>query len=377
MRILHLCDQNWVGTASTFVKMHRRFGHESRLVTLARCAEGFDEDICLDLPFVKGTKIDMGLKRVVSSLHGGRSKWGAEGNMRVWRPRSPLEAALFRVRDRLWERRVWEVVERYGLMDFDIYHLESGIGFFRDCRILKELKRRGRKIVCYYLGTDLRDRGVIPEVDALSDLNLTCEFDHLALHPNIRFFYMPFETDRFEPKRGGGGERVRICHAPRNRRFKGSETIIRQVQELEKEHPVELVLIEGRPHEEALELKGTCDIAIDQVGDMGGVGYGVNSLESLSMRMATCTQMQPDLAAFMPDHPFVNVNEANVKEKLIELVEDPEYRERKGREGRAWVVKHHGAESVVRGLYELYREMGWMPPEETNGRGSPGPAQVG
>ncbi len=361
MKILHLCDQNWVGTASTFVRMHRRFGHESRMVTLARCREGYEEDICLHLPFVKGTPLDMSLKGLVTKIHGGREKWTTEKGLRVWGPRSALEARLFRLRDRLWERRIWEAVEHYDLLDYDIYHLESGIGFFRDCRILKDLKRRGKKLVCYYLGTDLRDRGVIPEVDSLSDLNLTCEFDHLALHPNIRFFYMPFETDRFEPKSGSGGERVRICHAPRNRRFKGSDIIIRKVRELEREFPVELVLIEGVSHREALAAKMSCDISIDQVGDMGGVGYGVNSLETLSMQIATCTQMRPDLEAFMPDHPFVNVNEENLREKLIELVENRDLREEKGREGRQWVVHHHDAASVVQNLYGLYREKGWMP----------------
>jgi len=360
MRILHLCDQNWVGTASTFVKMHRRFGHESRMVTLARCREGYDEDICLHLPFVKGSRLDMRLKDVVARIHGNRRKWTTEQDLRVWRPRSPVEATLFRLRDRLWERRIWEAVERHDLLNFDIYHLESGIGFFRDSRILRDLKCRGKKIVCYYLGTDLRDRGVIPEVDALSDLNLTCEFDHLGLHPDIRFFYMPFEKEPFRPKSGGGGDRVRICHAPRNRRFKGSDIIIRQVRELETDYPVELVLIEGMSHEDALATKMTCDIAIDQVGDMGGVGYGVNSLETLSMEMATCTQMRSDLEAFMPDHPFVNVNRENLKAKLVELVEKPELRESKGREGREWVVKHHDAASVVQDLYRLYGKMGWM-----------------
>ncbi|MCK4546029.1 MAG: glycosyltransferase [Candidatus Eisenbacteria sp.] len=361
MRILHLCDQNWVGTASTFVKMHRRFGHESRMVTLAQCAQGYDEDICLHLPFVKGTRLDMRMKDIVSWLHRGRPKWSTEEGLRVWKPRSPFENVLFRLRDRLWERPIYEAIERYDLLNYDIYHLESGIGFFRDCRILKELKRRGKKLVCYYLGTDLRERGLIPEVDALSDFNLTCEFDHLALHSSIQFFYMPFETERFQPKRQEGSERVRVCHAPRNRRFKGSDIIIRQVKELERDYPVELVLIEGRSHQEALETKMTCDIAIDQVGDMGGVGYGVNSLETLSMEIATCTEMREDLEAFMPDHPFINVNRETLKQKLIELVEDRGYRERKGKEGRGWVVKYHDAASVVSALYGLYRDRGWMP----------------
>ena len=87
MRILHLCDQNWVGTASTFVKMHRRFGHESRMVTLAECREGYEEDVCLHLPFVKGTRLDMKLKGLVTRLHRNEPKWMADGALRIWRPR--------------------------------------------------------------------------------------------------------------------------------------------------------------------------------------------------------------------------------------------------------------------------------------------------
>ena len=159
---------------------------------------------------------------------------------------------------------------------------------------------------------------------------------------------------------------MRVCHAPRNRAFKGSDRIIRLVRALEETHPVELVLIEGRTHEEALAIKRTCHVSIDQIGDMGGVGYGVNSLETLSMEIATCTEMNPEVEAFMFDHPFVNVNEATLQAKLIELVENPALREAKGREGRAWVVKHHDAASVVSSLYEIYRSKGWMPPEEAD-----------
>ena len=63
LRILHLCDQNWVGTASTFVKYHNKLGNYSRMVTLSRCRTGFDEDICLNLPMMKGSRLDMALKQ--------------------------------------------------------------------------------------------------------------------------------------------------------------------------------------------------------------------------------------------------------------------------------------------------------------------------
>ncbi len=53
MRILHVCDQNWVGMANAFVEAHRRHGHESRLVTLTECVngavwDGFGESVKLE-----------------------------------------------------------------------------------------------------------------------------------------------------------------------------------------------------------------------------------------------------------------------------------------------------------------------------------------
>lgn len=362
LKILHLCDQNWVGTASTFVKYHNRFGNYSRLVTLSRCASEFDEDICLDLPLVRGSAFDMMLKRIINMLHSRAPKSVDTERGRMWRPRSQFEGMLFTLRDTIWAPKIYRAVERHDLLNFDIYHLESGAGFFRDSRLIKKIKAMGRKIVCYYLGTDLRDRGVIPEIDELSDLNITTEFDHLSLRPGLRFSFLPFEVNEFEV-RPVENDRLRICHAPRNRALKGTERIIRVCREMERRHNVELVLIEGRPHAEAIAIKKTCDIAIDQVGDRGGTGYGVNSLETLSMGIPTLTSFTPDFEAFLDDHPFVVVNPDNLAARLEDVILNQGLRREKGRQGRAFVEKYHDAATVTRSIYALYRELGWVDDE--------------
>ena len=53
------------------------------------------------------------------------------------------------------------------------------------------------------------------------------------------------------------------------------------MQKLEKEKIVEFDLIE-ETSEIAIKRKQRCDLFIDQIGDRGGWGYGMN-LESLSM----------------------------------------------------------------------------------------------
>jgi glycosyltransferase involved in cell wall biosynthesis len=362
LKILHLCDQNWVGSASTFVRYHNKLGNHSRLVTLSRCASDFEEDICLDLPLVKGSRFDMAVKRAINLVHRGAPKTLDASGGRVWQPRSRLETLLFALRDTLWAPKIYSVVERHNLLNYDIYHLESGSGFFRDSRLVKKLKAIGKRIVCYYLGTDLRDRGVIPEIDRLSDLNITTEFDHLSLHPKLRFSFLPFEFEDY-PVRQEENQRLRICHAPRSRLLKGSGRIIEVCRQMERKHNVELVLIEGKPHEEAIRIKTTCDIAIDQIGDKGGTGYGVNSLETLSMGIPTLTSFTPEFDAFLSDHPFVTVTSSNLPERLEEMILSRELRKQKGAEGRRFVEQYHDPEKIVKSMYKMYRELGWMDEE--------------
>jgi hypothetical protein len=359
LRILHLSDQNWVGAASTFVKYHNNLGNYAQLVTLARSENEFDSGICLELPFATGNLVNSTLRAAVNLIHGHAPKYRHIDERRVWIRRSALEAWLFALRDRLWAKKINAAIDRYHLLDFDIYHLEGGGGFFRDSRIIKRLRAMGKKLVCYYLGTDLRDTGVIPEIDKLCGLRITTEFDHLALHPDLRFSFLPFEVDNFEVRRGEN-RRLRICHAPRNRFFKGTEAIVQVCRRIEQRHNVELVLIEGKSNREAIEIKKTCDLAIDQIGNRGGTGYGMNSLETLSLGIPTVTEFTPEFAGFLPDHPFVLVTEDTLQSKLELLISDPDLRRRKALEGRRFVEKYHRAETVVSSIYAMYEEMGWI-----------------
>jgi len=91
---------------------------------------------------------------------------------------------------------------------------------------------------------------------------------------------------------------------------------------------------------------------------VGGWGYGVNSLETLSMSIPTCTRMNEQCDRFFVDHPFINVNHDSLRAKLIELIEKPDYRRNKGKEGLEWVNKTHSLCSVVNKLYQYYIEAG-------------------
>ena len=357
MKILYISPEHTVGALSLWKKEHERRGNECRFVTLYRSASGFEEDICLDLPLVSTGKFYGNLRNFVYRNHGGLGgKRIKEGYPPVWRPSNSAESLFFKMREFIWSAYFKRAILKYGLSNFDIYHLEWGMEFYRDGRFITEMKNEGKHIVCTYHGQDMRNRGVIPAIDALSDLNLTSELDLMQKHPDINYLFLPFDTSEYIP-RIEPNELITVSHATRNRRAKGSDDILRICSELENEGKIKFLFIEDRPHSEVLEAKARSDIYIDQITDIGW-GYGMNSVEALSMGAVCFTKMNEQYLNFIPDNPFVNVTAGNLKSELTNLVTDRERIKRKMMESREWVVKYHDIVSVVDNLYEYYRKIG-------------------
>jgi len=153
------------------------------------------------------------------------------------------------------------------------------------------------------------------------------------------------------------GDPITICHATTNRIIKGSDFIISTCRELEKSNGIRFLLIENQSHEKAIQLKSQADICIDHIGELTW-GYGMNSLESLSMGIATATYLNETYVQFIPDHPFINVRPDNLKQSLIHYIQNPELILKKGQEGRRWVEKYHDYRNVVQQLYDYYRQIG-------------------
>ena len=362
LRILHIAPFNTAGVPMAFVKAERSLGFESRLVTFARNEFGFEEDWCLDLPFMDGrffrplrNRLSAAGKRAAENpgeLHRDRVPL-------VWKPSGTVEATLTAWREKIWEGRVRKFMKQVDFFSFDVYQFDGGLDFSRHGLYARALHEKGKKVVCCYLGSDLRIRGVIHEIDALSDCNFTVEYDHLALHPDIHYLFLPFESGRFVP-RFTDNDRLRIFHSATSRLYKGSDHIIDTCRSLERDFGVEFIYMENAPHAELLQEKQRCDIMIDQITNVGGVGYGVSSLEALAMGLAVCTRLTPDYEAFIPDHPFISVTPETLYDDLAALVTDNDRRLRHRTAGRAWVEKYHDAKYVVNRMHDLYRERGWF-----------------
>ena len=345
LKILHIAPQNFAGMPMDFVNMHRTFGIESRLITIYKNTLDFEEDISINLPIRTGKLA---------------KKWRDSkiDELKFYKPKNILESAYFKLRDFKNRSRITHYIDHYKLFDFDVYHFDCGMDLFRDLRFAGDLKNRGKKIVCCYFGSDLRTRGIFKELDEMSDLNLTVEFDHLALYKELNYLFFPFDTKehpylfKYSPK-------VRIIHSPTNRRFKGTEKILKVLEELKKEKDFEFLLIENTEREKLLNIKRGCNLAIDQVGgDMGGSGYGKNSIENLAMGLPTITEFDDDYLKFIPENPFISCNINTLKDSLVKIINNPELLKTYSEKGRTWVEKYHSFDSVNKKLMELYISKG-------------------
>lgn len=352
MRILHIAPYNTAGVPIALVRAERALGHDSRLVTLARDPRGYQEDLCLDLPLWDPALIDLARRAFHPRRSLAQGTALAEQGPRPprWQPANPLAAAAIRLRDRLQRPLVEQAIRQHGLDAYDVYQLDGGHGFLKHDPFIPAWHARGRKVVCCYLGSDLRRRGVMPGIDEVCDRNVTVEWDHLDLHPRIDHVNFPFECGTSNVRTRENEGKLRIGHSPSSRAAKGSDAIIAAVRELEKSLPVELVLVENLPHAEALAVKATCDIGVDQIGDLG---YGISALEWLAMGVPVATCVAANMKRAGVAHPFVEIGRDDIQPQLARLVADRALRRKLGAEGRAWLERTHDAKTVVKRIHEL------------------------
>ena len=354
--VLHIAPENFAGVPYDFKRMHERFGNHSRLITLHKNPLGFKEDICCNFPIPRS--------RAAKSyrLHHSLSTKGVQSEEKLyWEPKSYLEQLYFHLQTIKRVSTIESLIDTLKLDTFDIIHYDGGLDFTRDSRFAKRWKSMNKPIVNCYYGSDVRARGIIKEMEEISDLNITSEFDHLSLKSNLEYVFYPYDSSELPAEPDGKDfSHVRIVHSPTNRLYKGTELILSVIERLKKSYSFEFHLLENMTRSEVLSIKSTCTISIDQVGGKhGGTGYGKAGIESLAMGIPTITNMTDEYAHWLPDNPFVIANdEQSLTEQLIQLIESPDACKSLGEKGKRWVYEYHSYEQVNRHLESLYHKYG-------------------
>ncbi|MFN4989502.1 MAG: glycosyltransferase [Ignavibacteria bacterium] len=356
--ILHIAPENFAGVPIDFKRMHEHFGNSSRLITFHDNPLGFEEDICCHFAIPR-SKAATFYRMHHSLIRKGTDK----GDDLFWRPKSIVERLYFSLQTQSRISMVKSLIQQYDLDAFDIIHYDGGLDFTRDSRFAKRWKSMNKPIVTCYYGSDLRARGIIKEIDDISDLKITSEFDHLSLKSDLEFVFYPYNPDELPQSNPNKDfSRIRIVHSPTNRIYKGTELIVSVIEKLQRTYDFEFLLLENMSRSEVLAVKSQCTISIDQVGgSYGGTGYGKAGIESLAMGIPTITNMTEDYASWLPENPFVIANNAKELElQLVRLIESPDNCKTIGEHGRKWVDTYHSYKRVNEHLESLYHKYGLL-----------------
>lgn len=359
MKILYVAPEHVSGTLSLFKREHERRGDICRYVTFWHSRWDFPDDICLSLSGMPNRKWIRTIRNLLGSDPHVVPSRVKNGCPPIWQP-NPVVRSLFAIRDERNWRKIWRAIVEHGFLNYDIIHLDGGMDFTRDARFARFMKARGKGIVCYYHGSDLRARGLVPEVDALSDLNLTPEWDLVALDSRLTYLYLPIDVQQFEPRIPRFKTQIRIGHAARNP-LKGSDYVVSAIKQLQEKYDIELVFITNMSHHEALKVKRTCDIFVDQLTNQGGWGYGMSAVEALAMGIPVITNIPEEMHRFIGIHPFIQAEPDTLVSVIERCVNSPDWLREVSIEGRAWVEERHDVVNVVDCLYSCYRSKGWLP----------------
>lgn len=143
----------------------------------------------------------------------------------------------------------------------------------------------------------------------------------------------------------GGSAALRIGHAPSHRRIKGTDLLIAAVDALRAEgHQLELVLVEGKSHEEARRVYESVDLMVDQL--FAG-WYGGLAVEAMALGKPVLVYIRQDDLHFIPDAmrrelPFLEVSPDDVQGGLRRALNmSRQELHALGRRSRAFVERWH------------------------------------
>ncbi|PIN86295.1 hypothetical protein COV19_05800 [Candidatus Woesearchaeota archaeon CG10_big_fil_rev_8_21_14_0_10_44_13] len=247
------------------------------------------------------------------------------------------------------------------LLRYDVYHIHHDAFLLPSKKDIAWLKYKFKKKVLL----DWRGQGVrvwgFNCIPWLSKIRQICSSPDLLDFQEYegQFEWLPFGIDigYFNRiKTTSDEDNPLIMHATANWKIKGTDHVLKAVDELKKEgYKFRFLLNDKVPYETTVKNYAKSDIVVDWINPIYGI-YGTVSIESMALGKACCASLNPKYDRYLPGCPVVNCSPKDLKEKLIYLIENPSERKRIGKEGKEYVRKMHDIKKIKDKLYDIYDE---------------------
>ena len=257
--------------------------------------------------------------------------------------------------DGLWRRQLVQARALARLLpETDVFHFYFGLTIVPRRIQFPILKAARKKSVFHFLGSDIRRK--TPEQLAyarVADARIVGSYDAARWVPDAHVVPPGIDLARYTPAPPSENGRVLAVHAPSNRRKKGTAVVIEACDQV----GVELDIVEGVKHDEAVRRFARADVIIDQ---LNAGWYGLFAIESMALAKPVLSFLNEDAVerterAFGTSVPVVNVTKETLADRLKEIVAaGPDERRRIGEASRAYVERVHDPDNVADRLLEIY-----------------------
>ena len=164
---------------------------------------------------------------------------------------------------------------------------------------------------------------------------------------------------------------VNIVHTPNHRGFKGTEFIIKAVEDLQNEGLlINLILIEKKSNDEVRRIMfEEADILVEQII---ATAYAMSGIEGMATGIPVIAGLENSLYtqvfrrySYLNECPVLSGSPENIKDQIRLLVTNPKLRETLGKSNRQYVEKYHSYETAGYMFDKLYQKIWFNKPVET------------
>jgi glycosyltransferase involved in cell wall biosynthesis len=237
----------------------------------------------------------------------------------------------------------------------DVFHFYFGLTLVPKSVQFPILRALRKKSVFHYLGSDIR--GKTPAelgFGKRADAEIVGSYDAIRWVPEAEVVPPGIDLRAYKPVPPSDGRPV-ILHAPSSRRRKGTEHVVAACEGLD----AELEIVEGLHHDDARERYTHADLVVDQ---LNAGWYGLLAIEAMALGKPVLAFLHDEAVRRTEEAlgvrvPIVNVTKETLRERLEELVSDPEQRRRIGAESRAYVERVHDVERIADRLLDIYSRL--------------------
>lgn len=261
----------------------------------------------------------------------------------------------------------------------DIFHFHFGTSLTLNHSDLPLLKELNKKVIMQYWGSDVRmyskaiklnkyvkvkdmnEDSIKRKLEFISKYIPDCLVDYelaeyvKGYHSNIHYTRAAVDLNKYKFIKETNNKKLLIVHAPTAPEYKGTNYILKAVDELKEKYDFNFKLVKGMSHEEAVKIYEKADLIIDQI--LCG-GYGLFAIETMAMGKPVICWIDDFMKEKYPiELPIISANPDNIKEKIEFVIKNKDMLKEIGIQGRKYVEKYHDMNIISKNMLQIYKSL--------------------